>query len=578
MDGTLVEAACEDCPASIGPAGHSKGATAARKAVGLPGVVAPVCGHLLADQPRHARHLPRLQAVVRLGELWDVIVDIHEGHKGGTPPHHGEQHRVEEEGTPWLEPGTVTHTLVVLLLVRVRVLVVVLGRKGRRPHARSRGMLLILIILRCKICRIRNQRPCQHRRDLVLGVLGPQGLAGTGHQSGGQLVLGAGSHTVAAWLSVPPPLPPLAGVLRPAIDVHIEHRPEGPRQHRAGLVLFAVEDVQVVEEPAALQEEAHRHQVLDIARVSPALGGHEGHNSTEDRREEEKDGAQEVIPGREDLVGSQQHQGDAAEHEHACPCSNRCSKLRAHIGQAVEAEEGRQGARASAHRHAAEGIVGGEVLGSLPDEPDVALTLHRMVHIRLQLRSTFRTPLEAPWVNRRLLPASPALLGACDDWHAQHLGGVHALKVRAIGPRSLHVGPRGDGEPHQLGEDPNLVGLGCHKGVEPEPQRQEEVRDAAANRQDPCSHHPRWSPGWDSPLAKAGGRAGELDGDDQKVHLHLLGNELHSVPHITAPEVNLLEAHLHKLVLHDRALSAVILEVRSVVAEELIGGACDAGD
>ena len=53
----------------------------------------------LFEIPESSR-LPGFHAVMRPGELGQVDVDVVERHEGGAPPHHAQQHGVEEKGAP----------------------------------------------------------------------------------------------------------------------------------------------------------------------------------------------------------------------------------------------------------------------------------------------------------------------------------------------------------------------------------------------------------------------------------------------------------------------------------------------
>mmetsp|Transcript_133654 Transcript_133654/g.316788 ORF Transcript_133654/g.316788 Transcript_133654/m.316788 type:complete len:250 (+) Transcript_133654:376-1125(+) len=247
----------------------------------------------------HVLDLPGAQPVVSLRELWDVVVNIVEGNEGRTPPHHGQHHSVEEEGSPGLQAGAIAHELAVsgLLLLHGMSIVCVLVLEVGEGSGPQRCLVLfllhvvvfVLILVARQVRWVRHQRPLGHRGGFMPRILGAHGPHTTCQGCRWQLVLAVPSGCCAAYIaarSTPHSLPPMAGVHSPAIGVHVENRTEGTRQDRAGLVLLAVEHVEVVEEPTSLQKEADRDEVLDAARITPVLRRHEGHNSAEHRREE----------------------------------------------------------------------------------------------------------------------------------------------------------------------------------------------------------------------------------------------------------------------------------------------------
>ena len=82
------------------------------------------------------------------------------------------------------------------------------------------------------------------------------------------------------------------------------------------------------------------------------------------------------------------------------------------------------------------------------------------------------------------------LLSAHHEGEPEHLRGSHLFKGGSIRPRGLHGMPGGHGQSYKLGQDPHLVGLCSHKGVHPQPNREEEVHEGGKERQDVDSRHP----------------------------------------------------------------------------------------
>mmetsp|Transcript_154436 Transcript_154436/g.374925 ORF Transcript_154436/g.374925 Transcript_154436/m.374925 type:complete len:205 (+) Transcript_154436:1790-2404(+) len=166
------------------------------------------------------------------------------------------------------------------------------------------------------------------------------------------------------------------------------------------------------------------------------------------------------------------------------------------------------------------------------------------------------------------------LLAAGDKGHTEHLTPVDPLEARAVGPAPLQRLPRRHRQPHQLGQDPDLVRLRRNEGVHAKPQGKEQVHESSHNRQRVARDEPRGRTRGHTRLAKGHDAEAEFQGCDQQVYLHLLWGERAEVADVLTPEPYLFYSHVCQLVLHDLALLPVIHEVLPIVHERLRDEAC----